>query len=416
MSQVPPASPLAPGASLDVQFLFNVATEGNYIFDVEAQSDAPAAAPTLQFAAANFAASEGDGSVTVTVSRAGDASEPASVRYSTSDGTASERTDYTPAIGTLNFVAGEMSRTFDVLLTDDGHSEDGETIRLTLSTPSGALQGTPSTATVTVADNDTQPPSSNPVDTSSFYVRQHYHDFLAREPDASGLQFWTDEIEQCGPDAQCREVERINVSAAFFLSIEFQQTGYLVYRTYKSAYGDATSPGVTGSVPVVRLNEFLEDSRRIGQGVVVNTGDWEQQLEANKQAYALEFVRRHRFTDAYPLSMTAEAFVSKLEQNTAGALSASEKAQLVATLGSTSGDAAKRAAVLRAVAEDADLRQAELNRAFVLMQFYGYLRRNPDDPQDSNFAGWKCWLDKLNQFNGDFIAAEMVKAFISSDE
>jgi hypothetical protein len=68
------------------------------------------------------------------------------------------------------------------------------------------------------------------------------------------------------------------------------------------------------------------------------------------------------------------------------------------------------------VADDADLRAAELNRAFVLMQFYGYMRRNPDDPQDTDFSGWKFWLDKLNQFNGNFVEAEMVKAFISSIE
>jgi hypothetical protein len=285
-----------------------------------------------------------------------------------------------------------------------------------LSTPSGALQGTPATATVTVADNDAQPPSTNPIDATDFFVRQHYHDFLNREPDAAGLQFWTQEIEQCGADAQCREVKRINVSAAFFLSIEFQNTGYLVYRAYKAAYGDATSPAVPGTVPVIRLHEFLEDSRRIGQGVVVNVGDWEQQLEANKQSYALEFVRRQRFADAYPLSMTADAFVSKLDQNAGGVLSASEKAQLVSMLGPTPGDASKRAAVLRAVAEDVDLRQAEFNRAFVLMQYYGYLRRNPDDPQDSNFAGWKFWLDKLNEFNGNYVQAEMVKAFLDSIE
>ena len=58
----------------------------------------------------------------------------------------------------------------------------------------------------------------------------------------------------------------------------------------------------------------------------------------------------------------------------------------------------------------------ELNRAFVLMEFYGYLRRNPDDPQDTDFRGWKFWLDKLNQFNGNFVEAEMVKSFLVSGE
>jgi hypothetical protein len=82
----------------------------------------------------------------------------------------------------------------------------------------------------------------------------------------------------------------------------------------------------------------------------------------------------------------------------------------------TPADAGQRGAVVRKVAEDSDLRQRELNRAFVLMQFYGYLRRNPDDPQDTDFRGWKFWLDKLNEFNGNFVNAEMVKAFLVSGE
>jgi hypothetical protein len=139
-------------------------------------------------------------------------------------------------------------------------------------------------------------------------------------------------------------------------------------------------------------------------------------LEDNKNAYALEFVQRQRFTDAFPLTMTADEFVARLDQNTGGALSASERSQLVASLGSTPSDAQKRAAVLRSVADDAELRRAELNRAFVLMQFYGYLRRNPDDPQDTDFRGWRFWLSKLEEFGGNFVDAEMVKAFITSIE
>ena len=75
-----------------------------------------------------------------------------------------------------------------------------------------------------------------------------------------------------------------------------------------------------------------------------------------------------------------------------------------------------RAQVLRAVAEDPDLVNTELNRAFVLMQYFGYLRRNPNDAPDTNFDGYNFWLNKLNQFIGNFVGAEMVKAFIDSSE
>ncbi|HEX8500905.1 MAG TPA: hypothetical protein VF659_09970 [Pyrinomonadaceae bacterium] len=96
--------------------------------------------------------------------------------------------------------------------------------------------------------------------------------------------------------------------------------------------------------------------------------------------------------------------------------SPAEKSALVASLGATPGDAQKRAAVLRSVADDADLRTAELNRAFVLMQYYGYLCRDPDEAPDADFRGWRFWLSKLEEFGGNYVRAEMVKAFISSDE
>jgi hypothetical protein len=96
------------------------------------------------------------------------------------------------------------------------------------------------------------------------------------------------QITRCGSDPGCTEVQRINVSASFFLSIEFQQTGYLVERIYKSSYGDATGTSTFQSthqlpVPIVRLSEFLADTQKIGQGIVVLQQGWEQALESNKQ-------------------------------------------------------------------------------------------------------------------------------------
>lgn len=263
----------------------------------------------------------------------------------------------------------------------------------------------------------------NPIDASGFFVTKHYDDFLGRSPDSSGLAFWTNNIEVCAFSLPCREVKRIDTSAAFFLSIEFQETGYLVYRAYKAAYGDDFDPTIPtpGSppgypVPIIRRSEFLADAAIISQGVVVGVGNWQQQLEVNKQSYMLAFVGRSRFTTAYPTTMTADQFVTKLDQSAGGVLSPSEKAALITTLGATPADAGKRAQVLRSVAEDADLNLHEFNRAFVLMQYYGYLRRDPNTAPDSNYAGYKFWLDKLNSFNGDFRAAEMVKSFIVSGE
>ncbi len=281
-----------------------------------------------------------------------------------------------------------------------------------------------------VIDN-TQP--GDLIDNPTAFVRQHYLDFLNREPDPAGFAYWTNEITSCGADLQCLEVKRINVSAAFFLSIEFQQTGYLVYRFYQAAYGRR----IFERVPLT-LEEFLPDTQQISQGVIVTTPGWEDVLEANKQAFAAEFVTRPEFLMQYPLGLPATDFVDRLNANTSGALSQSERDALASALANGS---LSRAQVLRHVAEDGDpfsacegcwdygrenqaldtaedvnLFQSEFNRAFVLMQYFGYLRRNPNQTPDVDFAGFDFWLSKLNQFNGNFVAAEMVKAFLVSQE
>ena len=261
----------------------------------------------------------------------------------------------------------------------------------------------------------TTPALPNQIDDAQFFVRQQYRDFLNREADANGLAFWTNEITSCGGDAQCVEVKRINVSAAYFLSIEFQQTGYLVYRMYKAAYGD-----LPGAPVPLRLNEFLPDTRKIGQGVIVNQTGWEQALENNKQAFATEFVERSRFTSAYPMSMSPGEFVDKLFANAGVTPSESDRTAAISefAFATTTTDVAARARALRRVAENSTLAQQEFNRAFVLMQYFGYLRRNPNDPPEPtlDYQGYNFWLTKLNNFNGNFIDAEMVKAFIQSTE
>ena len=376
---------------------------------------------TIQFTQATFSANETVGSMAVNVSRTGDTSSVATVNYTSSDTagtaactvkgtTASSRCDYLTTVGRLKFAAGESSKAIMIPIIDDNFTENPENFTLTLSNPTGATLGATTTATLTINDGGAEA-GTNPIDTAGFFVRQHYVDFLNREPDSGGLAFWTNEITSCGANAQCVDVKRINVSGAFFLSIEFQETGYLVYRIYKSAFGNLPN----APVPVA-FTPFLRDTQQIGQGVQVGIGDWQNQLEANKQAFTLAYVQRPEFLVAFPNAMTAADFVDKMNTNAGGVLSAGERTNLINLLGLTPSDLSRRAAVLRAVAEDPDLKVAEFNKAFVLMQYFGYLRRSPNDFPDADYSGFNFWLTKLNQFNGNFQNAEMVKAFIDSIE
>ena len=254
---------------------------------------------------------------------------------------------------------------------------------------------------------------SNPLDTATYFVRQQYLDFLNREPDEAGFNFWVNNIEACGSDANCRAAKTVDTSAAFFLSIEFQQTGYLVYRMYDAAYGN-----IAGAPVPLRLGEFKPDKQAISRDLIVNRSGWEAVLEQNKQAFAAEFVQRSRFTTAFPTSMTPAQLVDKLFLNAEVKPAASDRTAAINEFGSAAAasDVAARARALRDVAENSLLQQQEFNRAFVLMQFIGYLRRNPNDSPDTDYTGYDFWLTKLNQFNGNYNAAEMIKAFIVSTE
>ncbi len=393
----------------------------------------------IQFSASSYTVGEGVPQVDIQVTRTGDTTGAASVDFATSDtagaqdcnvvaGVASSRCDYEIRLSTIRFAAGATSKTISVFIIDDSYQEGPETFTVSLSNPLGAVLGGQSTATVTITDNDIAT-GPNPIDTASFFVRLHYLDFLNREPDPSGFAFWINEITSCA-NQQCIDNKRINVSAAFYISIEFQETGFLVERLYKAAYGDGTGTSTLGgthpvSVPIVRLLEFLRDTQQVGEGVIIGQPGALQLLENNKLALTAEFVQRSRFTTAFATSMTPAQFVDALFANAGVSPSASDRADAINEFGSasTTTDTAARARALRRVAENSTMVQQEFNRAFVLMQYFGYLRRNPNDPQDTDHTGYDFWLTKLNQFTqpGDDVLvrvqkAEMVKAFIISTE
>jgi uncharacterized protein (TIGR03118 family) len=529
----------------------------------------------IQFATDEFVISEGSGHIDVTVTRAGDASGSAAVSFNTFDesspGHASQKSDYQIALTRLSFSPGETSKTVRILIVNDNFVEGDETINLALSNPTGAGAGlgSPNAAELKITDNDSIAPTTNPIDDSSFFVRQHYLDFLNREPDTAGLNFWINTIESCGANATCRELRRINASAAFFLSIEFQKTGLEAYLTHRAAFGPTA---IGGSPAPILYGNFERDQQALGKDYIFGQAGADAQLEANTVAYFNEFVTRPEFVSKYPASLTNAQYVDNLlatanltpSEQRLFVVSLTNGQEVPPTVPTTTGGAARpassgtarfqlnsaqtamtfsatinnidvtgsqtadtndnltnahihagpavapgvngpvvwgfygspfndnnpndqvffplssgvggnfsgkwdapegngttlaaqlaniragrayinfhtvqfgggeirgnfpaedsfrnalvagmngatetRATVLRKVAEAEELRTREFNTAFVAMQYFGYLRRDPDA------SGFTFWLTKLNAFNGDFVAAEMVKAFITSSE
>jgi hypothetical protein len=205
----------------------------------------------------------------------------------------------------------------------------------------------------------------------------------------------------------------VDTSAAFFLSIEFQQTGNLVYKMYKSSFGN-----LTGKPVAVQRANFLTDTRQVQSTpsqIIVGQGDWQAQLETNKEAYALDFVQRPAFQQAHG-SQDAATLVNSLFANAGVTPTQAERDAAVSAYNNAGSTSAAQAAALRSVAESNSVSNATFDEAFVLMQYFGYLQRDPDSSPDSDFSGYNFWLSKLSQFNGNYVQAEMVKAFIESAE
>jgi hypothetical protein len=367
------------------------------------------ASSVIDFGAPQFDVVENQGVAQIIVTRIGDVSSAATVDYFVLDDSASERSDFTTKLGTLSFDPGETQKIVEVLITDDLVPEADENAFLGLLNATGTAGIGPRNSTLLVIHDNDSGSSSNVIDTSSWYVRQHYHDFLNRQADPSGEAFWINNIESCGNSPECREVKRIDTSAAFFLSIEFQNTGFLVYRVCKASLPETSKR--PRAMP--RYLEFMRDTQQVAQGVIVGSSDWQQILEANVVRFTNDFVYRPEFLAVYPASLNPIAYVENLNANAGFVLTFEERFHLANGL---MAGLETRGSVLRKIAESQNFSNAEKNRAFVLMQYYGYLRRNPDDLPDSDFSGFDYWLTKMNQFGGDYRAAEMVKAFITSGE
>ena len=376
-------------------------TSGTGTYTVSLSTDTPIA-DAVQFSQSSVSVSESQPTVTVNVTRSGNTSSAASVNYATTDnfgalcnqvtGVASARCDFNTAGGTLQFAAGETTKPITVSIVNDGYDEGNETFALTLSNPSGMTLGAPSSTTITIVDN-TDVPAHNPfVNSNAFFVRQQYLDFLFREPDTAGFNDWMNVLTNCAPNqgglGSNPACDRVHVSSGFFRSTEFGERGYWAYRFYH---------GPLGRRPT--FTEFIPDMRRLSGTQTV------PQQEAARAAFVADFMQRSEFTAIYAgLTNAANAaqFIATLEQRSGVVLPASNTTQpgqppqfgrqeLINKMASGEFTAAQ---TLRAFIEQKVVFDAFFFRAFVAMQYFGYLLRDPED------AGYNDWVDVLTNGRG----------------
>jgi hypothetical protein len=337
----------------------------------------------VSFESASYSVAEDGRSIGIKILRTGDISRDSKVDYRTTNGTAQERSDYTTAAGRLFFAPGEPSKTITVLITDDAFVEGDETVNLMLFDAGRSTSlGTPANAVLTIKDNDTTASATNPVDVTKTFVIQHYMDFLNREPEPEGLKAWQEIVDNCPRgDSSC---DKIEVSSAFFRSPEFQDRGYFIFRFYSA---------ILGRVP--RYDEFAKD--------MTSTSGFQSdaEKEANKNLFTQDFMARAEFADRYNNLSDAD-FVNALV-NAAGVI-LPNKDSLISAL--QTGQMT-RWQVLRSITESAEVRTKFYTEAFVVMQYFGYLRRDPD-------VLYLEWIRIMKENGGDYRG--MINGFMNSGE
>jgi hypothetical protein len=355
----------------------------------------------LNFTPTSYTVNENGGTASVTVERTGNTETQARVQFATADGTALAGQDYAATSGTLLFGVGETRQTISIPILDDALFEPGanETFTVTLTNAAGAVIGANATATVGILDNET---GANIIDDPVFFVAQQYGDFLGRAPDTAGQNYWVGQITGCGANAACVSRRRLDVSAAFFFSLEF----------FGSTTPNVNEPGTGGFVDrFYRVSftrnpsfaEFNNDLRTIAPGPT----DPASVVEQRRRNFADAWVLRPEFRQRYD-SLNSVGYVDALFANAGVAPSVNEREFLVSSL---INQTATRAQVLRRVSDlallDGGYQSRHRNRLLVLMQYFGYLRRDPDT------AGFNFWLDNVNRTNN---IPGMVCAFVTSAE
>jgi lysophospholipase L1-like esterase len=375
----------------------------------------PASGLIMQFIAPAYSFYENDpsGVAAINVIRSGETSVAATVDYFTSDnsasvpcqtngnGIASDRCDYATANGTLRFAAGETSKIIRIPIINDAYVEPNETFTVTLRHPQGGVLGTINTATVTIIGDDTQMATTNPIEGQEFFIKQQYIDFLGRVAEPSGLTFWMNRMTNCPAGQVC---DRIDTAKRFFESDEFKERGYYVFKLYDA---------VLGRLP--QYAEFVPDVARL------NGPQTPQEQRLGKDAYLLDLINKQEFRNIYGQFLNQEGtkvldaaaatgFVDALIAR-AGITPVSRQT-LINNLAAGTKTPAQTLEDFILTPEISDVGTKFYDRAIITMQYFGFLRRNPD-PGGFNFW-WNRLANPQSPVYHDY--REIVGNFLKADE
>jgi hypothetical protein len=180
---------------------------------------------------------------------------------------------------------------------------------------------------------------------------------------------------------------------------QYRSWSQAVYRFYMASYGQ-----------LPRYSEFRLDVESIGRGVVASSLDDQQpKLDENLSHFAESWMERAKFGALYH-SMTNERYVDQLSANARLALAPAERTALIEGL---DRNTLTRWQALLAIVNNHDFARGEEKRSLVLLHYFGYLRRNPNDPPDKGMDGFNFWLREL-EISQDL--GRLTRGFMASGE
>ena len=171
-----------------------------------------------------------------------------------------------------------------------------------------------------------------------------------------------------------------------------------LYRLYLASYGQ-----------LPRYEEFLADIELIGQQVPVGFQDDQSKVKNNLQRFADDWIERPNFRVLYK-DLSSEGYVDRMISNAGISLPPAERALIIDKLNKSE---LTRAAVLLEIVNNPAFIAKEEARSLVLLHYFGYLRRNPDDPPDNDLNGFNYWVREV-EVSGD--SGRLTKAFMASGE
>jgi len=235
--------------------------------------------------------------------------------------------------------------------------------------------------------------AANPIDDHRYFITRQYADLLGREADEATIEKLSGQFIQCGARTDCLRARRLDISTSLLIQNELPTAGVFLHGLY--TFGLGRRP---------RFAEYENDRNAIN--------NHNAEIQASRLALALTFVQRGEFERKYPNTMKAGEFVDQLLNAVSQNASVDLKAERTTLIGLFDGTNAGRAAILARTISQPSVVDAEYNQAFVLVQYFSYLRRDPDD------TGFNFWVNTLKSkpLRDPDSARQMVCTFLTSFE